>query len=61
MDINTLSGYCRSHAINYPFLVDVDSFEHAIVNAVQHSGQRIRFRDMRPSPKNGTKTGWGRR
>ena len=42
MDVNILSGYCRSHAINYPFVVDPDTFEVALVNAVQHSGTRLR-------------------
>ena len=58
MEINTLSGYCRSHAVNYPFTVDPWEFEVALVNAVEHTGHRLRYRDQRPRRDNSTKTGW---
>ena len=58
MEINTLNGYCRSHAINFPFIIELDTFEVALVNAVQHAGYRLRYRNMRPRRDNSTKTGW---
>ncbi len=51
-------GSCRSHAIDYPFTIDPLEFEIALVNAVQHSGYRLRFRNQRPHRDNSTLTGW---
>jgi hypothetical protein len=57
MEINIVPG-CRSHAVNYPFTVDIQDFEAALVNAVQHAGYRLRYRNIRPVRDNSTKTGW---
>ena len=37
-EVNILSGYCRSHAINYPFIVEPEDFEVALLSALQHIG-----------------------
>ena len=46
--------------VNKGFRIDPRDFEVALVNAVQHAGYRLRFRDIRPKRVNGTLTGWGR-
>ncbi len=57
MEVNVVNG-CRSHAVNFPFTVDERDFEAAFVNAVQHTGHRLRFRNIRPVRDNSTATGW---
>ena len=57
MEIN-VARRCRSHAVNFPFVVEERDFEAAFVNAVQHAGYRLRFGHLRPRRANGTKTGW---
>lgn len=60
--MEVLSGRqeCRVYATAAPFMVDPRDFEAALVNAVQHSGYRLRFRNIRPVPSNTTETGWMR-
>ena len=60
LDVHTVSG-CSAHAIGSPVHVPPRVFEAALVNAVQHSGYRLRFRNMRPHRDNSTETGWARR
>ncbi len=43
-----VGGDCRSSAMNYPFTVDPRDFEAALVNAVNHAGHRLRWRDQQP-------------
>jgi hypothetical protein len=57
MEVNIVNG-CRSHAVNFPFTVEPLLFEAALVNAVQHTGHRLRFRNIRPVADNSTATGW---
>ncbi len=57
MEIN-VARRCRSHAVNFPFTVEPRDFEAAFVNAVQHTGNRLRFRNMRPRKDSSTITGW---
>ncbi len=45
------SGFCRSDIMNYPFEVDLVAFEYALVNAVQHTGHRMRFAGHAQRPK----------
>ena len=47
--------------VNKGFRIDPRDFEAALVNAVQHAGYRLRFRDIRPRPVPGTLSGFGRR
>lgn len=58
MQINTHSGQCRSSVVNFFIDVDPYDFEVALVNAVEHSGHRLRFRNYRPIADNNTETGW---
>ncbi len=57
MEINKL-GTCRPDVMNYPFEVDVAAFEVALVNAVQRTNKRVRYRGIAPTHRNDTKTGW---
>ena len=59
MEVLALSGYCRTHAIEHPFIIEPHDFEVALVNAVQHAGHRLRYRGYRPQRREGTATGWG--
>ncbi len=38
IEVNYLSGYCRSHAVNYPFFVEPEDFEATLQNAMLHIG-----------------------
>ena len=38
IEVNYLSGYCRSHAVNYPFFVEPEDFEATLLNAMLHIG-----------------------
>ena len=38
LEVNILSSYCRSHAVNYPFIVEPEDFEAALRNAMMHIG-----------------------
>ena len=58
LEINTKKGECRSSGVNFFIDVDPRDFEAALVNAVEHSGYRLRFRDFRPKPDPTTVTGW---
>ena len=52
--------WCRAGTMNFAFRIEPRDFESALVNAVQHTGHRLRFRNMRPQKVAGTKTGYGR-
>jgi hypothetical protein len=58
MNININSATCRNIVMNYMIDVNLRDFEAALVNAVEHSGHRIRFRNFHPVPNNATETGW---
>ena len=60
LEISTVP-VCYRHVTAVPLHVDPRIFEAALVNAVQHAGHRLRFRNMRPRPDNTTETGWTRR
>ena len=57
MEVNIASS-CRSHAVDYPFAVDPLDFEAALVAAVDHTGYRLRYRNVGPHKDPSTKTGW---
>jgi hypothetical protein len=59
--LNYQDSQCRDSAIHYKMWVDVDEFEKALVNAVEHTGKRLRYRNWRPVRSNSTETGWTRR
>ncbi len=40
-EVNIKSGYCRSHAVNYPFIIEPHDFEVALVAALQHIGHAV--------------------
>jgi hypothetical protein len=58
MEINIKNAMCRNIVMNYMIDVDLRDFEAALVNAVEHSGHRTRFRNFHPVRNNATETGW---
>ncbi len=38
-EMNTAPGDCRSHAVNYPFIIEPHDFEAALLAALEHIGQ----------------------
>jgi hypothetical protein len=57
MAINDV-GYCRSTVMNYPFEVNLQAFELALVNAVQRTGTRLHYKGRKPVPRADTATGY---
>lgn len=40
-EVNIKSGYCRSHAVNYPFIIEPHDFETALLTSLQHIGHPV--------------------
>lgn len=58
LEINTVKGVCRSSAVNFIIDASPRDFEAALVNAVEQSGYRLRFRGYKAIPDPTTATGW---
>lgn len=57
MQVN-LNDSCRGPTVNMPFEVDIPAFEVAIVNAMDHIGQRMYYKGIKPVRSETARTKW---